>query len=120
MAQEVGETSQAIYDDDQRWVEETINKHKDRTDPYWLVIFAKPAKASVEGKPTLVKVRKAYFTKPTPQVGMITGEVNNKTGKINWEINMPDRPFNFEALGLKQEGSVSYETSIPGAYVFNE
>jgi hypothetical protein len=117
--QEVGETSKAIYDDDQRWVEDTINKHKDRRDPYWLVIFAKPSKRSVNGKPTMVKVRKAYFTKPMQQVGMIVGEVNNSTGKVNWEINMPDRPFGFEALGLKQDGCVSYETSIPGSYAFN-
>ena len=116
--QEVGETSKAIYDDDQRWVEEMVGKHKDRRDPYWLVIFAKPAKASVEGKPTLVKVRKAYFTKPGKQVGMVVGEVNNQTGLINWEINMPDRPFGFEALGLQQDGCVSYQTSIPGAYVY--
>lgn len=116
--QQVGETSQAIYEDDQRWVEETVNKHKDCKEPYWLVIFAKPSKASVEGKPTLVKVRKAYFSKPGKQVGMITGEVNNQTGKIKWEVNMPDRPFNFEALGLQQDGCVSYETSIPGAYIY--
>lgn len=116
--QEVGETSKAIFDDDQCWVEEMVGKHKDRRDPYWLVIFAKPSKASVEGKPTLVKVRKAYFTKPSKQVGMIVGEVNNKTGLIDWEINMPDRPFGFEALGLKEDGCVSYQTSIPGAYLY--
>lgn len=116
--QQVGETSQAIYEDDQRWVEGMVNKHKDRRNPYWLVIFVKPAKASVEGKPTLVKVRKAYFTKPGNQVGMIVAEVNNQTGKINWEINMPDRPFGFEALGLQQDGCLTYQSSIPGSYIF--
>lgn len=116
--QQVGETSQAIYDDDNSWVEKTVSKHKDCKEPYWLVIFAKPSKRSVEGKPTLVKVRKAYFTKPSSQVGMIIGEVNNQTGKIKWEVNMPDRPFNYEALGLEKEGAVEYETSIPEAYIY--
>lgn len=118
MGQQVGETSQAIFDDDERWVGQMVSKHRNRKNHYWLVIFAKPSKSSVEGKPTLLRVRKAYFTKPSKQVGMIVGEVNNTTGVIKWEVNMPDRPFGYEALGLQQEGSVSYETSIPGAYLY--
>lgn len=117
--QEVGETSKAIFEDDEGWVEETVNKHKDRKELYWLVIFAKPAKGHFKGKPTMVKVRKAYFTKPVHQVGMIVGQVDNSKGSIDWEINMPDRPFGFEALGLKEEGCISYQTSIPNSYAFN-
>lgn len=118
MAQEIGETTTAIIKDDEDWIEETLCRHRERKNPYWLVIFVKPSKQSVEGKPTLLKVRKAYFTKPTSQVGMIVGEVNNQKGVINWEINMPDRPFGYEVLGLRQEGCQSFQTSIPSAYIY--
>lgn len=119
MKQEVGETSKAIVEDDERQLEKILNANKDRQDPYWIVIFAKPAKVNVDGKPALVKVMKPYNVKPKSQVGMIIGEVSNKTGKIKWEVNMPDRPFGYHLLGLEQDGIQSYETSIPCAYVYS-
>jgi hypothetical protein len=119
MTQEVGETSKAIVENDEKIIEQMLNANKERTDLYWIVIFASPSKVAMEGRPTLTKVIKAYGIKPKKQVGMIVGEVNNKRGTIRWEINMPDKPFGFELLGIEQDGCQVYETSIPGAYVYN-
>lgn len=98
MTQETGETRDAIIDDDEKLIEQIINANAGRRDPYWIVLFAKPSKACVDGKPTLVKHIKPYFTKPTPQVGMLVGEVSNKDGTVKWDVNMPQRPFDFDAL----------------------
>jgi hypothetical protein len=121
MVQETGETRDAIIEADNKIIEDIINTNKDRTDPYWIVVFAKPAKVSVEGKPTLMKHIKPYFTKPSSQVGCIIGEVNNQTGNVQWEVNMPQKPFDFEALqsvGAKACNEVVVETTtIPNAYV---
>ena len=118
--QQVGETSQAIVEDDEKEVERILNENKSRQDPYWIVIYAKPTRVMVEGKPTMVKYRKAVFTRPQPQVGMITARVDNKAGTIDWEINMPDRPFGYGVLGLEADSVVKTSTSInPKAYIYN-
>lgn len=120
MSQEVGETSQAIIEDDEKIIEKILSDNKDRREPFWIVLFAKPAKGiTVEGKPTLIKVVKAYFTKPRQMVGMIVGEVNNVEGKIKWEVNLPDKPFGFEVIGLRQDGIQTYESSIPQSFAYN-
>lgn len=119
MKQEVGETTQAILEDDAKIIEKILNDNKNVQDLYWIVIFAKPAKGiTVEGRPTIMKVIKAYFTKPRSQVGMVIAEVDNKSGKIKWEVNMPDKPFGFEALGIHQDGHTVYETTIPQSYFY--
>jgi len=121
MSQETGETRNAIIEDDNKKIQEIVSANKNNTNPYWIVVFAKPSKTSVDGKPTLIKHIKAYNTKPLPQVGMICGSVDNSKGIINWEVNMPQRPFDFDALqllGAKPCNEVVVETtSIPGAYI---
>lgn len=121
MKQETGETRDAIIEDDEMLIQEIIDSNTNRKDPYWIVLFAKPSKVTVDGKPTLIKHIKPYFTKPRPQVGMIVGEVNNQEGTIDWEVNMPQRPFDFNALkafGAQECNELVVETtSIPGAYV---
>ncbi len=121
MAQETGETRDAIIEDDNKLLQEILEANKHINGLYWIVIFAKPSKFSASGKPTLLKHIKAYKTKPMSQVGEIIGEVDNSTGKINWEVNMPQRPFDFDALqlvGAKPCDEVVVETtSIPWAYV---
>ena len=121
MKQETGETRDAIIEDDEKRIEQIVSLNIDRRDPYWIVLFAKPSRQSVDGKPTLLKHIKHYFTKPTPQVGMVVGEVCNQKGTIQWDINMPQRPFDFNGLiGLGAEITdelVVETTSIPGAYI---
>ena len=121
MKQETGETRNAIIEDDQKVIEKILETNKDRKDPYWIVLFAKPSKNSVDGKPALLKHIKAYATKPTAQVGMCVAEVNNEKGTLVWDINMPQRPFDFDgllALGAQRTDQIVTETtSIPKAYV---
>jgi hypothetical protein len=121
MSQETGETRNAIIEDDEKIIEQIVSANISRRDPYWIVLFAKPSRQSVDGKPTLLKHLRPYFTKPTPQVGMIVGEVNNEKGTIQWDVNMPQRPFDFDALhalGAERCNEVVVETtSIPGAYI---
>lgn len=121
MKQETGETRDAIINDDEKVIQQIIDANQGKNEPYWIVLFAKPAKVNVEGKATLMKHIKPYFTKPKPQVGMIIGEVCNKKGTISWDVNMPQRPFDFDllqTLGAQKCDEVVVETtSIPGAYV---
>jgi len=121
MVQETGETRDAIIEDDNKRISDIIAANKDLRNLYWIVVFAKPSKTSFKGKATLIKHIKPYKTKPAAQVGMIVGEVDNVKGTINWEVNMPQKPFDFDALqlvGAKSCNEVVVETTtIPGAYV---
>lgn len=121
MVQETGETRDAIIEEDEKRIQDILNANGHRTEKYWIVIFAKPHKGRVDGKPALVKVVKAYSSKPGPQVGMIVGTVDNSKGEVTWEVNMPQRPFDYDgllALGAQQSDNVVVETStIPGAYI---
>jgi hypothetical protein len=121
MRQETGETRNAIIEDDNKRIQQIVDHYKYKTDPYWIVVFAKPLKQKVDGKPTLIKHIKPYFTSPSSQVGAIIGEVDNRSGEIKWEVNMPQRPFDFDALqglGAQECNEVVTETtSIPNAYL---
>ena len=119
MVQEVGETAEAIIEEDEKHIQKILDANKNRTEPYWIVIFARPEKLTLQGKPVLNKFIKAYANKPRMQVGMICGEVDNKTSNIKWEVSMPDKPFGFEVLGLTKEDAIVCETSIPQSYVYN-
>lgn len=121
MTQETGETRDAILEDDEKQIQAILDANKNRKDPYWIVLFAKPSKNSVDGKPTLIKHIKPYSVKPSAQVGMVVGEVNNQKGTVEWEVNMPQKPFDFDALrafGAEEADELVVETStIPNAYL---
>jgi len=121
MKQETGETRDAIMEDVQKQIDAIISANKHRNSIYWIVLFAKPFRQQVDGKPTLIQHVKPYATKPKGQVGMIVASVDNSSGKINWEINMPQKPFDFDKLqiyGAKRCDEVITEsTTITGAYI---
>ena len=121
MVQEVGETRNAIIEDDNKRIESIVRANRNRKNPYWIVLFAKPWKQTFEGKPVLVKHLKPYAHRPSEQVGQIIGEVDNTTGTIRWSVNMPQRPFDFDALKILGASPcdevVTETTSIPGAYL---
>ena len=121
MRQETGETRDAIIEHDNKQLQAILDANKERREPYWVVLFAKPSKQSVDGKPTLIKHLKAYPVKPESQVGMVCGRVDNTKGTIDWEVNMPQKPFDFDALqGLGAtpcDELVVETTTIPGAYI---
>lgn len=110
--QELKETVDEIVKDHDRLFSALVNSHKEVKEPYWIVMFCKPAKQNLNGKHTLIRYMKAHFKKPDSKVGMIIWEINNQTGEIVEEINMPDIPFDYDALrnhGAK-EGSKKIET----------
>ena len=121
MVQETGETRDAIIEDDNKRIIQIIDANKNRKEKYWIVLFAKDSKNCVNGKHTIVKHIKAYDIKPKPQVGMIVGEVDNSKGIIDWDVNMPQKPFDFDALkiyGAENCNEVVTETtSISSAYI---
>ena len=121
MKQETGETRDAIIEDDEKVIQNILDLNSSRKDPYWIVLFAKPSKVTVEGKPTLMKHIKPYFTRPIPKVGMCVAEVDPINGTLDWDINMPQVPFDFDALkavGAEDKvEDVIETTSLPNAYV---
>ena len=120
MVQEIGETSAEIVASDERHIQKILDSNKN-TSKYWIVIFAKPGKVNVDGKPALIKVIKPYKQRPRPQVGMIVGAVDNDKGTVEWEINMPDRPYDegkLIAMGAEQcHEQVVETTTIADAYI---
>jgi hypothetical protein len=117
MTQEIGETTDAIMGDVSKKIEKIVNLNKNRTEPYWIVIFAKPARGTVHGKRALVQHVKPYSTKPNSQVGMIIGKVDNKLSNIQWEINMPDAPIAWNKLsiiGAKEGTEIITDTTTIG------
>ncbi len=115
--QEVGETRDAILEDVGKRVEDIINANQGINGKYWIVIFAKSTKYHVDGKPALTQLIKPYSTKPMSMVGQITVEVDNQKGTQSWEVNMPDIPFEYNAVpGNKYipGGEVVYETTTIG------
>lgn len=121
MTQEVGETRDAIMAETNKLIEDILNANAHKKDIYWIVIFAKPSKVTVDGKPALAQHIKPYNTKPTSQVGQIVAEVNNEKGTVQWEVNLPDVPFDYSGLPNAQYiyggETVVESTTIPWAYV---
>lgn len=121
MRQEIGETRDALISDANKQIEDILNANKNRSEPYYIVMFVKPAKGHVQGKPALYQYFKAYKEKPAPKVGMIVGEVNPTSGTIDWDVNMPQAPINYDGIllagGQESNEIVTETTSIPGAYV---
>ena len=69
MVQETGETRNAIIEDDNKEIQAIVAANREKIDPYWIVVFAKPSKTCVDGYPTLIKHIKAYSTNPYQKWG---------------------------------------------------
>lgn len=120
MVQEIGETRDAIMEDDQRIIDQILDANKRRIGKYWIVMFAKKAPISVDGKLTITKYIKPFFKhRPRSMVGLIIGEVDNAKGDIEWEVNHHDVPFDFEQLGLTDAQPVEMKSNIGASYVYN-
>ena len=121
--QTTGETPDAIIGENEKLLEDILNANSSLKDKYWIVIFAKPGRGHVDGKPTLIQHIKPYKQKPTSQVGQIVAEVDNQLGTITWEINMPDVPFDYNGLPNVKHisgGTTIVETTTLGkSYVYS-
>lgn len=120
MTQQIGETRDAIIEDDERIIQKILDANKHLTDKYWIVIFAKQSSVSVDGKPTLTKYIKPTFKqRPRSLVGLIIGEVDNSKGAIDWEVNHHDVPLDFGQIGLIDAEPIAMKTKIGASYLYN-
>jgi len=121
MVQQTGETRDAIIEDDDKRIQAIVAANQHRTEPYWIVMYVKSSKNIIDGKFALLKHIKPYATKPRSQIGMIIGCVDNSTGKISWEVNMPQKPFDFAALEVfgatRCDELVVETTTIADSYI---
>ena len=119
--QETGETRDAILSDNSKLIEDIVNANQHVKELYWIVVCAKPSRSHVDGKFTLMQHIKPYRTKPPSLVGQIIAEVDNSKGTIQWEVNLPDVPFDYDGLPNVQHISggelVVETTTIPHAYI---
>jgi len=120
MMQEVGETADAYMSELAKLVDETIRVNGDRTDPYYIWIAHKPMKIKdAYGRFMIKQHYKVYKDRPPSMMGTIIVKVDNRAGKTEWEINPPDVPFNYEALGCKKDKAVPLDTPIKNLYIYN-
>lgn len=121
MVQELGETTQEMMKTDDQAVQDILNERP--TGHYWIVIHHKNSKMRMEtGEQVLMRLVKAYDTKPTPLLGTIILEV--KDGDvISHDINLHDAPIDWEAIephaGLTENPYVQQRPELNGSYVFN-
>lgn len=122
MVQELGETAQEMMKADEEDVHDILNKRP--KGHYWIVIHHRPTKMRMTtGEQALMRLVKAYDSKPKNLLGTIVLEV--KDGDIiNHEINLHDIPIDWERLephlGLIQNPYVQQgRRDIAGAYVYN-
>lgn len=123
MTQQFGESIDAMIENDNKKLEKILSANKNRTKPYYIVFFAKAMKNTLEGKPILTKFFKPYSKRPKSCVGLIIGEVDNSKSEIKWEVNLPQKPIDYNKLliiGAKPCNEVVVETTtIPHAYLTN-
>lgn len=118
--QEVGETSKALFEEDEKAVQEILNSKKGH---YWIVIAYKPLKIRLKsGQYALKRMIKAYDTKPMPLMGTVVLEA--KDGNIvGHEINFHDAPIDWKAVhqhSLGHENPLVQEKSqIAQDYIYN-
>lgn len=115
--QELGETSLAIMENDNRIIQQILDANTNRPGKYWIMLVAKRMKNHINGRPAVRKMIKAYAERPPSFVGAILGEVDNDNGTIRWEVNMPDVPIDYagvRALGAKDGAETIIETATLG------
>lgn len=118
MKQDIRETTDAILKDLIERIELIFRRNSHLRDIYWIVFFAKPLKYKIDGKYALVQYIKEYYKKPDSKVAMNIIEVNNIKGTAKYKVNLPDVPFNYEALNLIPDGIQEQKTDLANAYVY--
>jgi len=123
MVQELGETTQEMMKADDKAVQDILNARP--TGHYWIVIHHKPTKKKMDtGEYVLIRLVKAYDTRPRPLLGTIILEV--KSGEIvDCQVNVHDMPIDYDRLmphlGLEADAGVQVgRRDIAGSYVYNQ
>lgn len=121
MAQELGETKQAMMRSDEQEVEAILNRRPHGH--YWIVIHHKPTKMHLDsGEMVIIRVVKDYDKKPLPLVGTIIMEVIDGT-ITKTEVSPHDAPIDWGGVE-KHAGLVEHDTGFDnhraaGSYVYN-
>lgn len=106
MAQELGETRDAMARGCMQLVEDFANKMKSEVKPFYIVFFAKPD-ANVNGIRQTVK---AYFHRPVGLLGILVWYVNNPLGVFDFVPELsspPDIPIHDSLLSKDSKDSFS-------------
>ncbi len=121
---EAGEIVDAWIEKDEKDMETILNNNK-RKERYWVVLFenvipGKPIR--VQGGIPIVRVLKAFDTRPRPMVGAHIGEVDNKRGKITWRSYPKDIPVDWKRISDQElkTRQLIYECDIPSSYIYNK
>ena len=122
MVQERGETVEEMMRQDDKDVQDILNRRPDGH--YWIVICHKPTKMKMDtGESVLIRHIKDYDKEPKPLLGTIILEVKN--GEIiSHKINVHDMPIDHAKLaphlGLETTPGVQEKRGdIAGSYVYN-
>ncbi len=117
ITQEIGETADAYLEDLQKLIDETIQKNKHLTSPYYIWIAQKPSKITdAQGRFMIKQHFKVYKQKPPSMIGTIIVKVDNSKSYLDWEINPPDVPINVSALGAEVKEEVKLDTPVADLY----
>ena len=121
MVQQIGETTDAILEDlINNIINPIIDKNKNKKDPYFILIFAKPTINKLDGRCVAAQTAKVLNYRPASFIGSILLEIDNKTGKIKQEVNQSDIPIDIEGLmktGAKESNrNVCYTKTLGNVY----
>jgi len=103
MAQELGETREAMASGTMKYVEDYVSKMKHEKEPYYLVYCARENQL-VKGQ--IRQTIKAYREKPPSLIGILVWYVDNTLGLMEFrpELSAPwDIPGNPDTLSDKSE-----------------
>jgi len=122
MVQELGETVQQMAKDDDKDVQEIINRRP--KGHYWIVIHHKPTKEKLEGGEMVIrKVIKDYDVQPRNNLGTMVLEIKD-ADVIDVKINLHDAPIDWGAIepqaGFDENPYVQHRPDIGKAYLYNE
>lgn len=122
MKQDLGETVSALMRDDERDIEQILNKNP--RGRYWILIHHKPThEVTTEGQKVIRSVIKKYEARPPPLLGTVIMEV--KDGEIvDTDVNFHDAPIDFQTLGdlgaVETNPIVQKRKANTSAYLYNK
>lgn len=121
MVQELGETTSEMVKRDNEDVEKILNERP--KGHYWIVIHHKPTRMKMNtGQGVVMRLVKAYDTKPKDLLGTIVLEV--KDGEvINQEVTPHDIPIDWATvskhLGHSEDPFVVKKPGLAQNYIYN-
>jgi len=122
--QELGETRQAMTKQLMADLEKVINQYKDKREPYWVLIHAKPWPKN----PQIIKIKLVPTSiKPPMMLSCMCFEVNNVEGKLlmnwvlpgdwpTWSVGGTNEPIPETIASINASGiTYHYDSLLPAA-----